>query len=77
MVPEYRLNEAGKQLPVRSGRFFNLHNFWFFATREGAAVGPFDSKVQAEGGVQDFIEFANQADPSSLQFFTTGTRFGT
>ncbi|MDM3872074.1 DUF6316 family protein [Porticoccus sp. W117] len=77
MVPEYREGDAAQPVPVRSERFFNLHNFWFFATREGAAVGPYDSKPQAQAGVSDYIEFVTRADPSSLQFFTTGTKFGT
>lgn len=77
MVSEFRAGEALNKPPVRSDRFFNLHNFWFFATREGAAVGPYDSKEQAMAGVADYIEFATNAEPSSLQFFTTGTKFGT
>ena len=75
MLSEYRDGETAEQVPVRSQRFFNLHNFWFFATREGAAVGPYDTKPQAQAGVGDYIEFVSGADPSSLQFFTTGTRF--
>lgn len=77
MVVEHRTGEVRERLPVRSERFFNLHNYWFFATREGAAVGPYDSKAQAVEGVKNYIEFATRAEPSSLQFFTTGTKFGT
>jgi|TARA_R110000822_G_scaffold187752_19_gene326841 hypothetical protein len=60
--------------PIRSDRFFKLHNFWFFATREGAAVGPFDSKECADRAVGDFIEFAKQADEETLAFFIPGAR---
>lgn len=61
--------------PIRSDRYFKLHNFWFFATREGAAVGPFDSKEGAIEAVVDFIEFAKKADAETLEFFTPGARY--
>ena len=66
-------NLPSKQL--RSERFFKLHDYWFFATREGAAVGPFDSKYCAEKAVADYVEFAEKADPEALSFFTPGTRY--
>ena len=71
-----RKAEDGSQKPlIRSDRFFKLHNFWFFATREGAAVGPFDSKEGAVQAVADYIEFAKKADEETLQFFKIGTRY--
>ena len=70
-----RKNESVTSPQLRSDRFFQLHHFWFFATREGAAVGPFDSKHCAEKAVDDYIEFAEKADPEALEFFTPGTRY--
>ncbi|MBQ0713407.1 MAG: hypothetical protein KBT53_10640 [Porticoccus sp.] len=61
--------------PIRSDRYFKLHNFWFFATREGAAVGPFDSKEGAVNAVVDFIEFAKKADPETLEFFVPDIKY--
>jgi len=72
-----REGESVSSIPIRGDRFFNLHNYWFFATREGAAVGPYDTKEHAIQGAQSFIEFARQADNSTMQLFTQGTRFGT
>ena len=77
MVIEYRNGDTAQTVPVRSDRFFNLHNFWFFATREGASVGPFDSMPEAQNGVNNYIEFVNRADEASMQFFTQGKKFGT
>lgn len=54
-------------------RFFKLHNFWFFATREGATVGPFDSKECADRAVGDFMGFAKQADEETLAFYPRRT----
>ena len=71
-----RQDESGGQpAPIRSDRFFKLHNFWFFATREGASVGPFDSKEGAVSAVADFIEFAQKADAETLEFFTPGVQY--
>ena len=61
--------------PIRSDRYFKLHNFWFFATREGAAVGPFDSKACAVNAVVDFIEFAKKADAETLEFFVPDVKY--
>ncbi len=61
--------------PIRSDRFFKLHNFWFFATREGASVGPFDSKACAIKAVEDFIEFAQKADAETLEFFVPDIKY--
>jgi Domain of unknown function (DUF6316) len=64
-----------RQPPIRSERFFKLHNFWFFATREGAAVGPFDAHEGAANAVGDYIEFMDKADDSAREFFTPGAKF--
>lgn len=72
MNPMPRIGEEGKPIPIRGERFFKLEHFWFFATREGAAVGPFDTKSQAMQGVQDFIAFARQASPETLDIFSGG-----
>jgi uncharacterized protein DUF6316 len=61
--------------PIRSDRYFKLHNFWFFATREGAAVGPFDSKACAVNAVVDFIEFAKKAPAETLEFFVPDIKY--
>jgi hypothetical protein len=71
-----RNGENGEpQPPIRSARFFKLHNFWFFATREGAAVGPFDAQEGAMHAVEDYIEFMQKADDGAREFFTPGARF--
>ncbi|WP_461519084.1 DUF6316 family protein [Porticoccus sp.] len=71
-----RTGEYQEQKPaVRSDRFFKLHNFWFFATREGSAVGPFDSKEGAVQAVSDYVEFVQKAGPEALEFFTSNARY--
>ncbi|MGV6807749.1 MAG: DUF6316 family protein [bacterium] len=68
-----RTGEVG-EVPLRSGRYFKLHNYWFFTTREGRSVGPFDSMDCAKKSVRDYIEFINIAGPEVTEFFKVGLR---
>jgi Domain of unknown function (DUF6316) len=71
-----RQDESSESHPhMRSDRYFKLHNFWFFATREGAAVGPFDSKEGAVSAAVDFIEFAQKAPAETLEFFVPDIKY--
>ncbi|MEZ0121701.1 MAG: DUF6316 family protein [Candidatus Reddybacter sp.] len=56
---------------VRSNRYFKLSDNWYFITREGATLGPYDSKGEAEQAVTDYIQFINQATPSLLKLLVT------
>lgn len=65
---ENRAGESGP-VPPRRDRFFHIGRDWFFHTREGADIGPFDNRAEAEQGLQDFIEFLQLADPTLLRNF--------
>lgn len=52
---EVRLGEEDKHW-FRCDRFFLIGNQWFFSTREGKDVGPYDSREQAQHGLNLFIE---------------------
>lgn len=56
-------------VPARSGRFFRLADNWFFVTREGPTIGPFDDLEQAQAGVRDYLEFVKAASPELLESF--------
>jgi hypothetical protein len=60
-----RIGEGGN-VPSRTERFFAVTSGWYFATREGAPIGPFDDKNEAENGLDDFIEFMSLAEPKTL-----------
>ena len=49
----HRKGEKG-EIPYRSGRFFSAEGSWFFATREGDNVGPFETLQLARSGLVDF-----------------------
>ena len=63
-----RRGERG-EVPIRSDRFFSAQGQWYFSTREGRAVGPFDEKNEALQGLRDFIEFMRLAKPPILSRF--------
>lgn len=65
------VNRAGENgpVPVRHGRFFEQSTHWFFHTREGASIGPFENRFEAEQGLKDFIDFITLADPKTLTTF--------
>lgn len=52
-------------LHSRSDRFFRIGTHWFFHTREGFDVGPFDEKNQAQLALVYFI--AHSSWPSAKQ----------
>lgn len=63
-----RMGESGTP-PMRTDRFFSVNSTWYFATREGASIGPFDSKDDAAQGLRDFIDFIALAEPRVLSSF--------
>lgn len=52
-------------LHSRSDRFFRVGTHWFFHTREGFDVGPFDDKNQAQLALVYFID--HNSWPSAKQ----------
>lgn len=52
--------------PVRTDRFFSAQGAWYFSTREGNPIGPFEGKEDARKGLDDFIEFIQLAKPQTL-----------
>lgn len=57
-----RYGEKGN-LPVRNQRFFQDSGYWYYATREGIDIGPFDSLSEAEAGASAYIDFILHAEP--------------
>ncbi len=67
-VKENRTGEGG-QPPPRSSRIFNMEDYWYFATREGADIGPYDSRDAAYDGLENFIRFLQLAGQQTLRNF--------
>ena len=49
----HRRGESG-DVPFRSGRFFSSDGQWYFSTREGDNVGPFNSLHDARAGLVEY-----------------------
>lgn len=62
-----RTGERGTQSPNRSRRFFEKDEYWYYSTREGVDIGPFDTLGEAEHGVSDFIDFILHAEPKVIE----------
>lgn len=59
------LNRDGEKgsTPPRKGRFIQKDGYWYYTTREGVDIGPFDSCEDAEAGVGEFIDFIQASEP--------------
>jgi hypothetical protein len=64
-----RASETGTT-HVRSDRFFEQQNYWYFRTREGLDIGPFDNLAYAEEGFNGFIGFLQQAHADAVTRIT-------
>jgi len=60
-----RTGESGA-VPARNKRCFRNGTYWYYSTREGVDIGPFDSLQEAETGVSEFIDFILHAEPAVL-----------
>jgi hypothetical protein len=58
-------NRSGEEgsVPNRNGRFLQKESYWYYSTREGVDIGPFDSRPDAEVGVGEFIDFICASEP--------------
>lgn len=46
---------------TRDDRFFSLENMWYFTTREGLVMGPYESRKLAIEEAEGYIRFACSA----------------
>jgi hypothetical protein len=65
MAINNRTGELGS-VPDRSGRFLEKDGYWYYTTREGVDIGPFDNRDDAEIGVGEFIDFVCASEPKVL-----------
>lgn len=61
-----RVGEIGA-VPARNSRFFTKDDYWYYSTREGVAIGPFDTLLEAEHGVSAYIDFVLHAEPEVVE----------
>ncbi|MEH6616630.1 MAG: DUF6316 family protein [Porticoccus sp.] len=56
----HRNQEEGSACYFRSERVYNVNNLWFFSTREGVDIGPFNTKEDAQGELILFIRHVSE-----------------
>ncbi len=70
-MSDYRLGDPTPPSARRPNRVFQEGDGWFFTTREGKPMGPFDTEAEAIQGLRDFIEFIELAPLDALASLTT------
>ena len=75
-MSEYRLGDETPPVSRRSSRVYEQDGGWFFTTREGKPMGPFESEGEAKQGLVDFIEFIQLAPLDALASLTTSLSDG-
>ena len=71
IIKKSRLGESsGKH--ARSDRFERRDKYWYFQTREGLSVGPFEKRSDAEYALLYFVERAEWPSEEDLQDFIKG-----
>ena len=59
--PCYRRDDTEAFKSSRDERYFNYDGRWYFATREGVIMGPYDSRAQAIAETNTYIAFIKAA----------------
>ena len=57
-------NGENGRIPARHERFFQNGEYWYYTTREGVDIGPFDSLNDAAHGANEFVSFICGAEPT-------------
>ncbi|ODS22739.1 hypothetical protein AB835_12560 [Candidatus Endobugula sertula] len=57
-------------MPYRSDRIFSQCGYWYFRTREGMDIGPFDNRGEAVLGAKGFISFLEESQPDIVNRVT-------
>lgn len=51
-----RVTDHYQTVYFRANRFHNSNGYWYFVTREGINMGPFESKERAETELANYLE---------------------
>lgn len=56
----------GQQTWPRASRYFNVGDHYYFSTREGLYIGPFDSMLAAERGLSIYIQYLQEEEADEI-----------
>ena len=74
LINKSRLGESSNK-HARSDRFVKKQQFWFFQTREGFDVGPFEKRSDAQYALLYFVERSEWPSTEQLADFIKGCEF--
>ena len=57
----YRQGDYGAGIRASDDRYFSYDGQWYFTTREGITMGPYDSRAQAIAETDTYIAFIKSA----------------
>ena len=72
LLNKKRDGDDNKNNSDRTDRFTKEGKFWFFKTREGYDVGPFESRNEAQYALLYFVECSEWPSPEQLKNFIEG-----
>jgi hypothetical protein len=49
------------------GRLIQKDGYWYYGTREGVDIGPFDTIGEAKQGLSEFVDFIVASEPSMAE----------
>ena len=67
-----RAEDASARGFTRDDRYFSLDGKWYFTTREGLIMGPFDSRDQALSEADTYIRFVKSVGKSVINIIKRG-----
>lgn len=73
LEPEQEIPTRAGERPrlwYRSNRFFSADGFWYFTTREGIDVGPYDSRRAAERDSERLIRLLGDLETEEARILT-------
>ncbi len=75
LLNKVRKGESRADKTDRSDRFCQENGLWYFKTREGLDVGPFESRDEAQYALLYFTERSEWPDAEQLKNFIEGCEY--
>ena len=51
----------------RTERFIQRQSYWYYRTREGVDIGPYDTLTEARVGADEFVRYILQVNPGVVR----------
>ncbi|NRB37372.1 MAG: hypothetical protein HRU20_02755 [Pseudomonadales bacterium] len=75
LLSKNRKDDASKNKSDRTDRFEKQGDHWYFKTREGLDIGPFEDRNEAQYALLYFVERSEWPDAEQLKSFIEGCEY--